>query len=180
MDTTRILVMLSMASGSFLLAATPEAHAGFVGQTVTAEWLFPDFTTVFDSHDVVVGPGIELPDNVIVNGGFNIDIGDDYIQFNSLIPVFIWTNMSFNGWRFSDTFGTIPEIIGFEIDSFTLGITGLEQADLDFDAESVWGNFAGVQSNVGGFIRLSVIFVPAPGSLVLLGLAGLMGTRRRR
>ena len=170
-----------MASGSLLLAGVPEAHGGFDGQTVTAEWLFPDFGTVLESHDVVVGAGVELPFNVIINDDkFDIDIGDDFVLFlfNSSAT---WQNTAFNGWRFSDTFGTIPEIVGYKIDSVSDGIGGLDNSDLFFDADSVWGNFMGVTvAGPGDFIRLQVQFIPASGAFALLGLAGLMGTRRRR
>ncbi len=182
MNHPPILGVLCMATGSLLLAGVPEAHGGFDGQTVTAEWLFPDFRTVLESHEVVVGAGVELPSDVIIHGDglLDIDIGDDFILF-LFSDGATWQNTDFNGWRFSDTFGTIPEIVGYKIHSVSDGISGLEDSDLFFDADSVWANFSGVTvGGPGDFIRLQVQFIPAPGALALLGITGLMGTRRRR
>ena len=172
-----------LASGALLgLTVAAPCHAGgFFGETVTAEWLFPDMGSVIETHDVLVDNGIELPaDDIINDFKFDIDIGDDFILF-SFTQASNWTNVDFNGWRFSDTNGTISEIIGYTVDEVSGGVTGLTNSDLGFNGDSVWGNFAGVTvAGNGDFIRLHVEFVPAPSAILVFGLAGLGLNRRRR
>lgn len=174
-----------LTSGALLglTVATPCHAGGFFGETVTAEWLFPNMDSVLETHDVLVGDGIELlAEDIIHNGDdlFDIDIGDDFILFSFRREVG-WTNVDFNGWRFSDTNGTISQIIGYTVDEVSPGVAGLTDSDLGFNADSVWGNFAGVTVPYdGGFIRLSIQFVPAPSAILVFGLAGLGLNRRRR
>ncbi|MEE8153418.1 MAG: hypothetical protein V3T53_00495 [Phycisphaerales bacterium] len=78
-------VIAMLASGALLgLTVAAPCHAGgFFGETVTAEWLFPDMNTVLETHDVLVGDGIELPAEDIIHAKvLDIDIGEDFILFS--------------------------------------------------------------------------------------------------
>lgn len=171
---------LLVATASVLLAGVATTQAGLEGHTVTADWLYPNFNSVLETHDVVVGAGVELPPSVIINDDkFSIDLSDAFIQFD-FNATSNWTSTDFNGWRFSDTNGTIPEIIGYSIDAFSSGVSGLTNSDLGFDADSVWGNFAGITvAGSGDYIRLKVDFIPEPATLTLLAIGGLALCRRR-
>lgn len=75
--------LLLFAGGAILLGGVAETRADFSGQTVTAQWRFPDFGTSIESHDVVVGGGVELPARDIINAdGFDIDLGGASILFD--------------------------------------------------------------------------------------------------
>jgi hypothetical protein len=157
-------------SGAVILTIASRAVAlGFDSETVTAEWLFPEPGVVLESHTVIVGPDIELPAATIISDSdFEIDIGPDLILFEFLNrprPQ-SWQNQPANGWRFTDTNGTIPDIVGFSIGSVSPGISGLSADDLSFTADSVFANFgqSGGENVVidegGGFIMLNVQFAP--------------------
>lgn len=173
-------IALPVAAGFVLFPGASVSEAGFMGQTITAEWLYPDFGTVLESHEVVVGDGVELtPNDIIYDFKLSIDIGDDYILF-SLNDWAEWTDTDFNGWRFTDTNGTVLDIAGYTIAEYSDGVTGLTQDDLSFDSEAVWADFGGVfLPNPGDYIKLQVHFVPEPATLAALSMVGLAWRRRR-
>lgn len=174
---------MAAISATTLSAVPREAHASFDGQSVTAEWLYPEFDSILESHTVIVGPGVELPPTLIYSDDdFSIDIGADYILFSFVgEDQQLWDPTAFNGWRFSDSNGTILEIIGYTIDSVSNGVSGLTDDALGFDADAVWADFSGVaiEEGPGDFIRLQVGFVPEPTALLLLLLGGPIVIRRR-
>jgi MYXO-CTERM domain-containing protein len=173
---SRLFVALASAMG---LAAA--AHADLTGNTVTAQWRYPDFASSIESHDVVVGAGVELPFTLIVNDDkFDIDLSGDTVTFlfNSTSN---WSQTSYNGWHFSDTNGTIPDITGYTVDEVSAGVGNVGAIITESGPNHFAANFAGVTvAGDGDFIRLRVSFVPAPGALAVLGLGGLAAIRRRR
>lgn len=175
------LVVIVVASCSAAIA-----RAGWSGQTVTADWYVPDTVTIIESHNLLVGPSVELPFGSITNGGnLAIDLSDTQVRFdfNSLA---IWSPATFNGWKFTDVPGMQPNIVGVSLGAMSPGITGLTNAALSFTADSVSGNFVGVQAaGAGDFYTIKLEFAtPEPSSLVLaaLGFGSLAGWgwRRRR
>ena len=175
--------LLSAVCTALCIIST-SAHAGFMGNTVTAEWLFPDTSTVLETHDVNVTGGVELPSGANISDSiYDIDIGNDFIllSFNSVAS---WQDTSANGWQFSDTFGSIAEIIGFTIGATTGVVTELEASDLSFTGDSVLANFGAVNiAEAGSTIRLDVQFspVPIPAAAWLFGSTlGLLGWMRRK
>jgi hypothetical protein len=157
------------------------AAADLTGNTVTAQWWYPDKGSSIESHNVVVGPGVELPFDVIVNDDkFDIDLTGDTVTFlfNSAAN---WTATGFNGWHFTDTNGTISEISGYVVDEVSDGIGNVGAILVGNTADQFWANFAGVTvAGNGDFVRLRLTFVPAPGAAGVLALAGLGVLRRRR
>ena len=156
------------------------ANAGFLNNTITADWLYPNDSSILEAHDVEVGPGVEIPSDAIENDTkFDIDIGDNFILF-SFNSTSNWTVVSANGWAFSDTNSTIPKIAGYSIGATTGTVTGLPEVDLSFTSESVFANFAGVRANTGSTIRMEVVFVPEPSCLSLMVLGVVTGCLRRK
>lgn len=129
------------------------------GENLTAEWLFPSFDQSIESHDVVVGPGVELPAEDIVNdSALDIDIGANFVRFEFGEGT-SWFAAPFNGWRFTDTDSTIPPIVEYRIESVSGGVTGLEPSDLGWTTDTVWANFGGVEiASPGDFIVLELEF----------------------
>jgi hypothetical protein len=158
-------------------------QAGWLGQTVTAEWYVPDNVTVIETHNVVVGAGVELPFGSIVNGPIlAIDLSDTEVRFE-VSSLAIFSPTAVNGWKFSDTTNSIPDIAGVIVGPLSGGVSGLANSDLSFDANSIFVNLESVTAaGAGDFWTLKVEFVPEPGSLILaaLGLVGIGAWSLRR
>jgi len=140
-----------------LFALSPTAHAQLMGETLDAEWIYPSFGAVLESHTVVVTNSVELPSTTIVNDSkFSIDIGADWIefQFNAGSS---WTATAFNGWLFRDALSTMAPFTGFSIDAVSAGISGTAGIGLGFNDDELWVNFAGMQvAGPGDWVRLKV------------------------
>ena len=160
-------------------------QAGWLGQTVTAEWYVPDNVTVLESHNLLVAPGTELPFGSIANGpSVAIDVSDDLVRFDFNAHA-IWSPTTFNGWVFSHVPGAAPNIVGVSLGPMSPGVTGLTNAALSFTSNSVLANFSGVDvAAAGDFYTIKVQFgeIPEPSSLVLaaMGAASLWFVARRR
>jgi len=143
----RLVCTLLVAIAIMPAAAMPQ---GLYGHTITADWLHPDFGTVLESHDVVAGPGVELPTEVIINAtGMSIDIGETTVRFEFLAETY-WSYAIFNGWRFADTNHDLPAFGGYRVLEYSAGVTGVDQIITGFDSEAVWADFGGVVVAAGG------------------------------
>jgi hypothetical protein len=170
-----VFVMTSVA-----VSLASSASAQLDGHTLTADWYFDSFGVSIETHDVIVGPGIELDPITIVNDDkFSIDIAGDTVTF-LFNATSNWTEVSFNGWHFADTNGTIPEILGYTVDSFSGGIGNVGEVTTGNTGDAFWADFGGMTvAGDGDFITLRVTFVPAPAAALPLGLAALALRRRR-
>ena len=160
------------------IAAT--AHAGFVGHTVHLDFRLPDFATVnFDFGNAVVGPGVEFNTSAAA-----IDLTDLQISFDFVGPGAFVALGPFNGFKFNDALGTIPDITAVSINSNNMG--GFTASDVSFDANNIFLNFNSTGFDASTLVVLDVAFapsaVPAPASLMLvaLGLIGITAARRWR
>jgi hypothetical protein len=152
------------------------AHAGFLGNTVAADYHWPNLRTVlYPSGNAVVGAGIEFP-NV---GGFGVGISPsvDISDTNILItyPVgfsFAPPPKTFDGWVISDILGAIPNIIGVSLRG--TNIPGYDASQLSFDSDHVFINqlnFASFAANA--FISVDVQFESVgPGPAILISPSG--------
>jgi len=153
----RLVWFVFAGLASTVVAAS--ASAQLMGQDLTAEWRFPDFSSVLESHQITVSNAVELPASQIQNDfKFDIDVGDNWVEFrfNSASN---WTNVSFNGWYFADFNGRIPPIKSYTIDSFSSGITGTNNIVVGNDADAFWADFGGMMAaGNGDWIRMAVTF----------------------
>lgn len=140
-------------------AVVSSASAQLMGQDLTADWRFPDFSSVLESHQITVSNSVELPANIIINDSkFDIDVGDNWVEFR-FNATSNWSNTSFNGWYFADVNGQIPPIKSYTIDSFSSGVTGTSNIVVGNDADAFWADFGGVQvAGNGDWIRMAVQF----------------------
>lgn len=159
------LVALTMVS---ICVKGAIVQAGWLGETVTVDWYVPDNVTVLETQNVVVGAGIEVPFGGLLNGSIlAIDLSNTEVQF-SVSSLAIFSAVPVNGFKFTDTFNTVPDISGVILGPMSGGVTGLTPSDLSFDANSIFANLEGVTAaGAGDFWTLKVEFVPEPSAIVL-------------
>ncbi len=130
----------------------PAAAQGLYGHALTAEWLAPE---VIDSHQVVVGEGVEVPaQHLHVN--WEIDLGPSSVRF-AFTSTTAWNELTFNGWRFTDANRELPPFGGYRLVSVSAGVAYVEQIVTGYDSEAVWADFGGVWvAGPGDFIELEI------------------------
>ena len=145
------------------------------GEMIRATWNSPDLSTVIDTVDVVVGPGVEIAPSL---GGFGIDLSDSDIFFFGAAST-SFAPASFNGWHFFDFTGTIPGFGDVVINPAT-NLVGFDASRISFDVDNIFVNFQDLPLNSRTVVSLTVI--PEPSSLVLVGMGtvGLVFVERRR
>lgn len=169
--------MLSRVALVAVAALAPLAGAQMFGETITAEWHYGGLGVPIETHQIVVGNGVELTaDDILNDTKFSIDLTGDTVSF-AFNAESLWTVDIFNGWYFADANGTLPDIIGYHIWSFNG--TGTPVVSTGWNNNAFWADFTDSHFFAGDVITLEVIFVPAP-SVALAGLIGLATLRRRR
>ncbi|HZW09601.1 MAG TPA: hypothetical protein VFF69_06840 [Phycisphaerales bacterium] len=154
------------------------ANAQMLGHDLTAEWRYPDFNSSIESHTFTVDAGIELTEADILNDDkFAIDVDDATVSF-VFNAASNWSITGFNGWYFEDANGTLPQIIGYALDSYSG--SGSLVIDAGWNDDAFWANFGGTTVNAGDVLTMRVTFIPAPGAAALLGFGALAASRRRR
>jgi hypothetical protein len=163
------------------LTLAPAAHAQLKGHTLTADWLFPDFNTSIETHEVIVGPGIELDqDDIQRDDDISIHIASSTVTFRFHNHDSYWTDKDFNGWRFADTNGTLPDFYSYHVLSHSPGVGNIDAIVTGHSADAFWADFGGVTVGDGDYITLKVRFIPSPATAAPLVLAALIRRRRSR
>jgi hypothetical protein len=159
------------------LGAASSASAGFIGDTVSANYYYPDGATIlYGSGNMVVGPGGALFDNL---GGLGVGSSPsvDITDTNILITYPVGWSFSSNGQSFDGFIISNLTPSGAAITGVSLAATnipGYDGGGLTFDANDVYINlvaFAGSGFYSGSIISVNVSFVPEPGTLSLMGIA---------
>jgi hypothetical protein len=176
---------------AFLTSVLPlGAKAGlFLGQTVQATYYDPTSADIYRGPwTAVVGPGVEftyvLP---CFSGASCIDV--DVSDTNILVTMHYlnepgdFTPAAFNGIRFYDLDGTIPDFTSVTINGIS-NMAGFDASRVTFDGNSIWVNFQGLIGTNSTIVSLDVAAadVPEPSTVLLVGLGcvSLLALRRRR
>ncbi len=161
------------------------ATGQLMNKTVTAGWSYRSFNNVIMSFDPLVTDAVEIPKSYISGEQFEIDIGDDWIEFRFYSSMH-WTDTLFNGWTFLDTLDAIPDFTNYYIESMSAGITNFDSSDVGWNSEQIWADFADMQvagetgtiliggATIGGQVALAYsLNGPGPTS-VNTGVCGLI------
>jgi hypothetical protein len=176
--------VLALATVVGLFAGNAAATPILDGQVVQTTYLFPNTSTVFAAPiNATVGPGVEL----LNYAGFaDIDFSDTNIKITTTRDAGV-NNVAFDGFRFFDIFGTIPNNLMAVLNPATTyaGFTSARLAGGDQDTLLV--NVANLPGLRGQIISIDLVqqpvstTVPEPATLTLLagGLATLAARHRR-
>jgi len=169
-----------------LVLFTLPARAGFIGNTVHAEYLFPDTSSVFmDLGDASVGAGPEF--SFSFDSDITVDFSDTNIAITILNGNSSFNAASFNGFHFFDVFAAIDPITNVALTStnnFSFNASGIT-----FDADNIFLDFQGLDVLPDSSLALAVTFASGPGPtglpepvspvLIGLGMASLALVRRK-
>jgi hypothetical protein len=168
-------VVLALGLGFSAVSANT---TGFSGDTVLADYLWPNLGTVeYPSGTAVVGAGVEF-NNI---GGFGVGISPtvDFSNTNILIDYAGgWTlngSGTFDGWVFKD-FSAV-DIVSVSLNAATT-LSGFTVGDLSFGSNYITANTLGLGPNFspGTLISIDVGFAatPLPSTWTML-IAGFVG-----
>jgi hypothetical protein len=163
----------------FAFAWTMPASAALLsGQTVQSTYLFPNTATVlFGPTNAVVGAGVELSGFA---GFANIDFSDTNILITTIRDAGV-NNVAFDGFRFFDVNGLIPDITSVTLNPAT-NYAGFTSSRLTFDANNVFVNVANLPGLNGQKISIDLntsASVPEPGTFAMIAAALAVAARRR-
>lgn len=174
----------SAVAACALLAASA-SQAGFVGNTVHADFRYPTVGAGFyDYGNAVVGAGVEFAAAANTNYLF-FDLTDTTITIGASPGTVGFASGAFNGFGFDDVLSAIDDIVSVSIDA-TTSLSGFGASRLGFTADQILINLESLYFQQGERLVLNVAFrntsVPEPASLALVGLAlaAASGAARRK
>jgi hypothetical protein len=175
------------AAGFALAISSVSAHAGLMGQTLSAQYFYPNTSTAyvgatFVPPTFIVGAGVETVGDVEGVTTLTVDFSDSalLLTLNTILTNPTWGPASFNGPIFTSTTGL--NIVSATNTGTTLA--GFDDSRISFDATQLFLNWQGLSYQDGDVVSIqfeSATDVPEPISITLLG-AGLVaiGVSRRR
>ena len=158
--------------------ASGMCHAGLMGSDVTANYHFETFGDIIGTGVATVGVGPEWVDPTGFPGDWNgfdfIDIGDDYILFDFRSDACCqWNPTAYNGFEFIFDPGVLADLAAA---TFSPNPDGYLDSMISYAGDTLFINW--VNAHITGVdsvqVNLDFAAVPAPGSILLLGL-GLLG-----
>ena len=175
---------LARALAALAVVALPQAAAAQLsGQTIGAQYLFPNLGTVnIDFASQVVGVGVEF--NAADQS--QVDVGDASLAISSVPgqgPTALFP-AAFNGYRIYDVGATLPTFMSVTVNAAS-NLPGFDATRVTFDADNIYVNLQDLVLLPGQVALLDITFastVPEPGTVALVatGLLGLGAAARRR
>ena len=175
----RVLAAVAIA---LCVAALPSHAALLEGETILAQYFFPDLLTPLgDPQVVVVGAGPE-----VAFAPFVVDFSDTNILITAVSQPG-QNVVEFDGFAFIDFGGTIPAFTNVTINAASnYGGSPFPATHVGFTADAIFVNFENRPGEVGQFVLLDIAgpreVVPEPTTVLLCagGLFTLAAIRRRR
>jgi hypothetical protein len=174
----RVAVVALGAACSFLAPGAAAAPL-LDGHTVRAQWLFPNISTAYQTVDVGVGPGLEIPGSA---GGFDVNLSDTQIHFSNLTASGGYSSGTFNGWTFIDLLSAIDDFGSVTVNPAT-NMVGFGGSRITTSADQIWVDFHGLSGDANTVVVLDLApaVVPEPSTALLLaGGTALLALRRPR
>jgi hypothetical protein len=168
------------ALASLIWLGCSNAQAQFIGHTIQIAHVYPNTSSLFTllglPANFLVGPGVELN----YAGAVAMDISDSTISL-TIVPGVTsepgdGSANSFDGYRFTDTLGSMAAIIGVSINAST-SLPGFTANRLSFGDDYIAMNFEGLSTGASTrSVVVDVQFAPVPevSSLALFPV-GLLG-----
>lgn len=182
---------LTVITAALLTAAVPSAHAGLIGTTLTANYLYPDANTVYSTDSITVGNSVEIQCTGFGAGNANMCAAltgpDQSLDFQDSAITYVYSgngsgfnpNLAFNGFEFLNLNPGVPILAV----SLTTDISGLDLSRITFTESSIRINMVGLQMPSSRSFTVSFdTAAPEPGSiaLVLGGLTALLVVKRSK
>ncbi len=176
---------LTAITAALLTAAVPAAHAGLLGTTLTANYLFPDANTVYSSDSITVGNSVEIQCTGL--GAGNADMcgaltgPNQSVDFLDSAITYVYSGngsgfnpeLAFNGFEFLHLNPGVPILAV----SLSTDIAGLHLSRITFTETSIRINMVGLQLPSSRSFTVSFdTAAPEPCSIALAfgGLAALL------
>jgi hypothetical protein len=164
------------------------AHAGLIGQTLSAQYFYPDASSPygpasFVPPSFVVGSGVETIGDVEGVTSLIVDFSDSalILTLNTVLPAPTWSSVSFNGPIFTSS--TALNLLSATSTGATT-LAGFDDSRISFNSTELFLNWQGLSYRNGDIVSIafeSITDVPEPMSLALLGFGVVaIGVYRRR
>ncbi len=170
-----------------LLSTAPALAADWNGATIGVTFESPSIGSVATPFgNVVVGPSVEAS----LFGIIDIDLSGTQIIFRNIFSPGVFVNFgsaAFNGFHFSDTLLSDPDLFGVTINGAT-SLAGFDLSDLTVSANDLYVNFENTVFDGGQQVVLDLQFEGATvpeastwtaGGALALAVGGLWRRRRQ-
>jgi hypothetical protein len=170
----------------FGLLLSGTAHAGLLGDTITASYQFPTLGTIYgpvtwSPATFQVGPGQETDGLVEGVTHILVDFTDTTLQITltTTLDQPTWNSVAFNGPVFDGLLG----LAGGSVDVGATNLVGFDDSRILTSGNELALNWSGLGYTTGSTVVVDFSFAaPEPASLALfgMGLTGLAAAYRKR